>query len=413
MIAEIISIGDELLAGTTLNSNATFIAQKLFEIGIEIQRVITIGDKRDVIKQAISESMKRADFVIITGGLGPTHDDVTKTAICDYFNSRLILDSATLDKIKARFKRRGVEMVKINEEQALVPHNAEILSNQIGTAPGLLLKKEGKLLFVLPGVPYEMQLMINDQVVPRLVEKNAGQVLRTRTIRTTGVPESTLFEKLGDIANLEKYVQVAFLPQFPGVNIKLTARCKNEKICLKNLRLAENIIREKIGTAIYGYDDSPIEEIVGRILIEQKKTIAVAESCTGGLITHKLTNISGSSQYLKAGLVTYHNAAKKELLSIPDAILEKHGAVSEETARLMAQNVRELNHVDFGLSTTGIAGPTGGSDEKPVGLVFVGCSNGKQTIIEKHIFKTDRINNKTMFANAAINLLRRALLGLA
>lgn len=404
MIVEILSIGDELIEGVTVNTNATFLAQKLARIGVQVRWITAVGDEMDVMVAALRLAFDRAEVVVCTGGLGPTHDDITKKAICNLFDLKLVLNPEILAKIKARFARRGVEMAKVNEEQALIPEGVTVIENHYGTAAGILVSRDQRQMFFLPGVPFEMQHMTDDFVIPFLAEQNRGQYARALIIRTTGVPESTLFQQVGDIATLEKFGRVAFNPGFAGVDIRLTVRGSSEAECQDKLSQARAIVRDKIATAIYGYDSDTMESIIAQKLIAQNRTLATAESCTGGLIANRFTNIPGSSRFFMRGLVTYSNQAKVALLQIPESLLHAHGAVSEPVARLMAANVRELAGVDFGIATTGIAGPDGGTPEKPVGLVFVACADRKNAWVERHVFSTDRIGNKERFAQAALKL---------
>lgn len=410
MIAEILAIGDELVEGVTVNTNATFLAQQLGRIGIQTRWITAVGDEMEVMAAAMRLALERAQVVVCTGGLGPTHDDITKKAVCHLFGLRLVLNPEILAAIKARFARRGIAMAQVNEEQAMIPEGVTIIENHYGTAAGILLPGAQRWLFLLPGVPFEMQHMTNDFVIPFLARQNEGEYARSLIVRTTGVAESTLFQQVGDIAALEKFARVAFNPGFSGVDIRLTVRGASEEECQEKLSQARAILHGKIALAIYGYDTDTMESVIAKNLSAQQQTLATAESCTGGLIANRFTNIPGSSKFFMRGLVTYSNASKVELLQIPESMLQTQGAVSEPVARLMAENVRQLSGVDFGMATTGIAGPDGGTPEKPVGLVFVACADRQNSWVERHIYSTDRIGNKERFAQAALNLFYKKLI---
>lgn len=405
---EIISIGDELLIGQTVNTNAAWLAKNLMSLGVEVKWITTVGDDAEDLKNALTTAMQRSDAVITTGGIGPTHDDITKTVAAEFFESKLIFKPEILERLKRRFEKRGRKMSSTNEDQAWVPEQAQLIENPIGTAPGLIFEKDDKKCFILPGVPAEMTIMSEQTVFPMFKEQ--GQTIVQKTIRTTGLPESTTFEKLGDIKRIEKIAKVAFLPKTSGVDIRLTVKGTNEAECQKKLDRAVHIVRKNLGDYVYGTDEEELQEAVAKLLIKKRKTVAVAESCTGGLLANKLTNVSGSSDYFERGVVTYSNQAKVDILQVPEKVLEKHGAVSAETAEAMAESVRKMSGVDFGISTTGIAGPSGGTKEKPVGLVYIGVSTEKETYSKRLLFFKERLENKGRFVQAALSLLRKELL---
>jgi len=410
MKCELLTIGDELLIGQTVNTNAAWIAARLSAIGVEVRWVTTVGDDAGELRQALEIALRRADVVITTGGLGPTHDDITKEVMTDYFGGGLVVRAEILERIRKAFDRRGWQMPAVNEEQAKVPERAEIISNPVGSAPGFIFRREGKLCVVLPGVPAEMKAMMTETVLP-LLEKSAGRRhILFRTLHTTGIPESSLYERIGDVGAIRHLVKVAFLPTSTGVDIRLTAMADSLQETQRRIAEAEAWIRPRIGDRLWGADDDTLEGVVAELLFQRKKTIAVAESCTGGLLAHRLTNISGSSNYFDRGLVTYSNRAKIELLGVAEEVIATHGAVSAETAEAMAQGVRRRSGTDYGLSTTGIAGPTGGTAQKPVGLIYIGIAGPEGTEVERHIFSKDRLLNKKRGAQAALDLLRRWLL---
>lgn len=410
MRAEIISIGDEILIGQTVNTNATFIGQRLTDIGIQVKWITSVGDNREDLLEAFKIASSRADVVIATGGLGPTHDDITKEVASQFFNSDLVLQQDVLERIKKTLKSRGLRISRLVERQALVPERAQIIENEVGTAPGFLFCEGRKYFFILPGVPAEMKSMMEREVIPFLKEKSRGHFIKQKTLRTTGITESSLFEKIG-VRDIEKTVKVAFLPKPSGVDIRLTAQGVNERTCLQNLKEAEERIRERIGDYIYGYNEENLEEVVARLLLSRGMTVAVAESCTGGLLAHKLTDVPGSSRFFERGVVAYSDRAKVDVLGVPEETIRGQGAVSPEVALAMAQGVRRMSGADIGIATTGIAGPGGGTEERPVGLVYIGYVDSHRSLWERHIFKTDRVINKERAVQAALNLVRKVLKG--
>ncbi|MBN1466564.1 competence/damage-inducible protein A [candidate division KSB1 bacterium] len=410
MRVEIISVGDELLIGQTINTNASWIGEQLLNIGLMVEWVTIVGDSAEDLHLALRTAAARADVVLITGGLGPTHDDITKTVVADYFGAALILNEEVLEQVKERFRKRGLPMAKVNEGQALVPAGAEVIKNVNGTAPGMVFHRAEQLFYVMPGVPHEMKAMMTNAVLPQLKRQLHGSAIRVKKLMTTGVPESVLFERLDSLAEIEKYARVAFLPDLFGVKLRLMARGEDEAVAAANLSRAEKMVREKIGGDIYAENDLSLEEAIAASLVERGETIAVAESCTGGMIADRLTNIPGSSQFFTGAIVAYSNKLKIDVLRVPAALIEEHGAVSSEVAGAMAEGVRRVAQVDYGLAVTGIAGPTGGSIEKPVGLVFIGYADKDRCVTEKYTFADDRIGNKKRSTQAALNLVRKMML---
>lgn len=409
---EIISIGDEILMGQTINTNASWMGMRLVEIGVKPSWISTIGDDAKDLNTALVQAEERADVILITGGLGPTHDDITKSVTSDYFHSELKIDNNVLAQIKDRFRRRGISMARVNESQAQVPQKARIMNNDRGTAPGFIFEKNEKFFYIMPGVPHEMKSMMNRIVLPELTKRLKELVTRIRMLATTGIPESTLYEELGDIHRIEKFAKMAFLPNLKGVRIRLTAQADSEKNAIANLDRAECKLREHINEFIYADQDIEIEEALAHWLRERKKCVAVAESCTGGLLMDRLTNVPGSSHFFERGVCSYSNAAKTELLGVSERDIDTYGAVSEPVALQMAKGIRKLANADYGLSTTGIAGPSGGTDQKPVGLAFVGLAHENGAIVKKFTFCEDRKGNKIRSTQAALDLLRRHLLNM-
>ncbi|MFQ6003214.1 MAG: competence/damage-inducible protein A [Candidatus Zixiibacteriota bacterium] len=426
MRAEIISIGDEILYGQIADTNSPFIAEKLTGEGIKVVFSTSVGDEISKIAEAFATAQPRVDVIIATGGLGPTSDDLTKKAVVKAFKRNLVFHEKLLKDIEKSFEKRGLSMPKINQNQALLPQGAKPLANKWGVAPGIFIEEGDTFFFALPGVPQEMKWMLENEVLPILRSKKSEAFVVHRKLRTTGIPESAIYEKIGGLIDPKGELKIAFLPSYLGVDIRLvvslsnlvTANLKQKgeaeqtlvRLGQAKIEELEKKIREILGTYVYGTDDQTLEEIVGKLLLEKGKTIAVAESCTGGLIGAKFTNISGSSKYFERGVVTYSNRAKTELLGVPLDIIEKYGAVSEEVAIRMAEGVRELAKTDYGLSATGIAGPTGGTPEKPVGLTYIGFAHENDSFAYKFQFAADRNTNRERAAQAALNMVRLFLI---
>jgi len=411
MQAEVISIGDELLAGLTINSNASFIAENLLGIGIPVRWITTVGDNEDDILGAMEKAHDRAEVIIMTGGLGPTNDDISRHVVARFLDAKLILRKDVLDQIARRFKRMNRTMAPTNEIQAQIPDKADIIENRIGTAPGLQFKKDNRLFFVLPGVPSEMKRMIMKSVLPILENRAGENILCGVKLKTTGVAESELYYQIRKFTDLFPKIRLAFLPNPSGIVIRLTAREQSATDCTNLLDKGKHYIYQQVGQYIYGEDDHTLEQTVGTLLLKAGKTIAVAESCTGGLISDKLTNISGSSAYFERGVIAYSNRAKIDILNVRSDIIKKYGAVSEETAEAMARGIKKISGADIGLSTTGIAGPTGATPDKPVGFVCIGYSDDQRTFVQKYVFTRDRLWNKERFAMSALDIVRKTILG--
>jgi nicotinamide-nucleotide amidase len=411
MQSEIISIGNELLNGSTVNSNAAFIAQQLYEIGYSTENIQTIRDSSQAIETALTLSLGRAEIIIITGGLGPTHDDITVNVLSNYFSSKLIFKEDIFNKIQERFQKRGIRMPETNRSMAMVPQDAQLIENKLGTAPGLIFQSSHKLIFVLPGVPEEMKAMMEESVLPRLQQECPECQIKVDLFRTTGIPESLVYEKIAK--NLESYpsYEIAFLPKVTGVDIRIV-RKGDEIQNLEKFEKFKNILYNAVGDFIYASEGHPLEAVLGNIIKSKKLTISVAESLTGGLVQDKLTDIPGSSEYFIGGIIAYSNEAKIKLLSVSKNTLRKYGAVSEQVAQEMAEGVKEIFGTQIGISTTGIAGPGGATPEKPVGLVYIGISMELENLVRKFQFTGNREINKHRSAQAALEFLRRALLNI-
>lgn len=409
----ILTIGNELMNGRIADTNASFIAREANQQGWSVEAIMSVGDDFAAIKNRLDYLLAMTDAVICSGGLGPTADDITTEAIAKAFGLPLYTDENVLNFIKAIFTQFNLRWVDNNTKQAMFPKGAEILPNARGTAPGFCLKISGKLIFVIPGVPAEAKLMITNGVFPAL-RKHFPQdelYIVKQTIRTFGLSEAAVDNQVKDIDFKSLGVSIGFYPVFPENHIVLIAQSKNQEEARKNLQKAQDEVSAHVQDYIFAYGDKTLEEVIAGLLTEKKLTIAVAESCTGGLITSRLTDVSGSSDYLERGLVTYSNAAKIRMLGVPAEIIEKHGAVSEETARLMAEGVRKLAGTDLGLASTGIAGPTGGSKEKPVGTVYIALADSQKTICRHYAYRWDRKRNKEIFSETALFLLKNFLQG--
>ena len=415
MKAEIISIGDELLIGQVINTNQAYLAEKLNSIGIAVQRMTTVGDEEEQILEAFARGMEEHDLVLVTGGLGPTHDDITRTAVCRFFGTDLIVNEEALSRVRSFFERRGVAPRKINEDQALVPRSGLVIQNNHGTAPGFMFERNDHYLIAMPGVPFEMKAMTESFILPSFASKSSGSVIRHRTLKTTGIGESFLAEQIGDIKTLlgtDNGITLAFLPSPTGTRLRITARAKTVEEANVKVAAVERGIRSKAGKYIYAVDDEELEQTLGGLLLDRHLTIAVAESCTGGLIADRITDVPGSSAYFERSYVTYSNESKLADLGVPGDLIRSHGAVSREVAEAMALCVRLKANTDIGLSTTGIAGPAGGTPEKPVGLVWIGYSDRSVTLALKFNFGDHRQRTKERASQAALELVRRKLLSI-
>lgn len=403
--AAIIAVGDELLSGIIQDTNSSYIAQKLLEIGVEVKYKSTIPDDSTILEQELRRVVKKYDIIITSGGLGITSDDITKVSIARFLGRRLVLRDLIVEDIKRGFAARGKEMPSICYSQALVPKGATFISNPTGTAPGFALDLDGKWLIALPGVSSEMEATLEGAI--SLLPKPSDYSVAYRTIRTTGIAELKVQEMLSEVLK-DADAEIAFLPGIKGVDVRLTIR-GSEASEGDRLEVLEGKIRKKLGRYVYGRDEETLEEVIGQLLTMGKLSLSVAESCTGGLIKHRITNVSGSSTYFLGGVVAYQNDVKERLLGVPHHVLEAHGAVSKETAIHMAEGVRNLFSSDIGIGITGVAGPTGATFSKPVGLVYIGLSNTKSTEWEEHRFGGKRLDIKNQSAQAALDMLRRHL----
>lgn len=413
MFISIINIGDELLIGQTINTNSSYIGQKLSSVGFIPNVVITIGDNEETIINTFNEIIPKSDITIVTGGLGPTHDDITKKCIAKYFNDEIVLNQNLYNELVSFFEKRNRPLTKANEEQAYFPKNAIPISNKKGTAAGIYYKLDKKLFFAIPGVPFEMRAMIDDFIINEITSTfEPSKVVKMKTLLTAGIPEAYLYEQLGDINELLGNSKLAFLPGDFGVKMRITVFENSEDEADNKITEIEQRIRSLVGQYIYGVNDDTIEKIVYRLLLQRELKMAVAESCTGGLIAKRLTDIPGASEVFDRGVVVYSNSSKIELLGVNEETINKYGAVSNEVAIEMAKKIKSISGADIGLAVTGIMGPSGGTQDKPVGTVHIAICDEKSMISNKFIFGDDRDYNRNRTALYALDMLRKHLLGI-
>jgi nicotinamide-nucleotide amidase len=403
---ELITIGNEILSGNTVNTNASWIAAQLNLIGIRVRWITVISDDHHEIMTALKTAISRADLVISTGGLGPTPDDITKNALCEFFDSRLFLDNATLAHIKKLFEGRKLTMPATNQQQAMVPDKATVIENRYGTAPGLRIEHQGVRFYFLPGVPYEMRNLISEQIIPEIRHDYDPVKPAALLFRTTGLAESRLHELVTPELREFNDITVAFLPKSSGVDLRITFADNDEEYIAQLHRR----ISDRLGIHIYTGEEKLLEEVVAELLKEKQMTLGVAESFTGGLIADLFTDIPGSSHFFLGSAVTYGNSAKSQILSVNPETIKTHGAVSEETVREMVYGAQKLFSSDCAIAATGIAGPTGATSEKPVGLCYLAAVRSDRIETKRFVFGKDRRINKERGAYAGIELLRRLLL---
>ena len=417
MKLEVVTVGTELLLGLTVDTNAAELGRALAAVGAEITRHTTVADRPDAIRAAVAEGLDRAGLVLATGGLGPTRDDVTKSVVAELFGKRLVLDQAVLAGLEARFKRLGRPMPAVNRSQAEVPEGATILPNPRGTAPGLWVEDaRGRVAILLPGVPREMRGLLVEEVLPRLARRGGASgasgppaVVLSKTIRTTGVPESALAERIGAIEPEIAPLTLAYLPSTDGVDLRVTAWGLPQADAAARLAAAARRLQQLAGDHWYGDDDSDLAAVVLEALRKRRSRLGVAESCTGGLVAARIAGIPGASDTFIGGVVAYADVIKTAALKVPLDVLEAHGAVSEETVRAMAEGAQRLFSTDTSIAVTGIAGPTGGTPDKPVGTVWLAARVHTTTRAMRRVFPGDRGEIQRRSAQAALDLLRRLL----
>jgi nicotinamide-nucleotide amidase len=412
MKAEIIAIGTEIILGDLINTNTPYLCKKLAEIGIEVLSITSIPDNPTQLKETIKAAKNRANIIITIGGLGPTEDDITTKAIAQALGRRLIFKKKVSDWIKDHFKKRNLKCPKINFKQAYIPEGAICLANKIGTAPAQIIETEkNNFLIALPGPPKELKPLFEEGIIPFLKKKQkVKKVIISRTIKTTGWPESKVATKVKDILKLKGDITVGIYPHIHEVDLKITARAASLDEANKKIDKIHNILKKRLSSCIFGIDQETIESVVGKLLTLKKKRLCIAESCTGGLLSSRVTDVPGSSNYFDLGVVVYSNVEKIRLLKIKKDVLKKYGAVSSQVARSMANNLRKICDVDFALSITGIAGGGRASTKKPVGLVYISLADRKGTQVKKFLFLGSRDMIKLQATEAALDMLKKKLM---
>ncbi|MFY8036867.1 MAG: competence/damage-inducible protein A [Cyclobacteriaceae bacterium] len=410
ILAELLTIGDEILYGQIVDTNSQWMSVELDKVGIKVIRKTTVGDQEEEILTAFAEAEKRADIILITGGLGPTSDDLTKPLLAKYFDCKLEIHEEALQEITAFFKSRGREMIEPNRQQAALPVCCKKITNPIGTAPGMWFEKDGKVFMSMPGVPHEMKKMMTERVIPKLKEKFHTPNIYHKVIRTIGIGESFLAEKIALWEKaLPSHIKLAYLPSLGEVKLRLTGFSDSSTHLESEINELIEKLKPLAGDYIYGYGDEPIEVAIGKMLRERKLTLSMAESCTGGYLSHLITSVPGCSDYFLGSMVPYAYEIKMRQLGVKPEVLEKYGAVSEPTIIEMANIVRAKFNTDIGVATSGIAGPGGATPEKPVGMVWIAYSDKHHTVTKKLQISNDRAINIKMASAAVLNLIRLSL----
>jgi nicotinamide-nucleotide amidase len=405
MNAEIITIGDELLIGQVIDTNSAYMAKELNKIGVGVQQITSISDARENILAALREAAQRVKLILITGGLGPTKDDITKTTLAEYTNDRLIMHEPTLQHIESMMTARNIAMNRLNVKQAEVPEHATVIPNSCGTAPGIWFEKNGVTYISMPGVPFEMKVMMQHEILPRLQQRTTNIILH-RSLLVSGISESALALMIEQWENnLPAHIKLAYLPSGGMIRLRLSTSGADRESISRQVEAAIAELQPILGKNLLSTTDELPEELAGRLLTEKGKTVATAESCTGGNIAHALTSIAGSSNYFKGSVVAYADEIKINILHVHPSDIEQHGAVSREVVEQMARNVRELMKTDYGIATSGVAGPGGGTPEKPVGTVWVALADKSQVSPYLFHYNDVRENNIQRTTTAALNLL--------
>lgn len=410
MNTEIINIGDELLIGQVLNSNAQWMAEQLTAAGYNVRRMVIVADRMEDILGAFAEAQRRCDLVLVTGGLGPTNDDLTREALCRYYQCGMKTDPDSLQRVTSLFERRGIQLTPLNRLQADVPEASEAVPNEDGTSPGMWFDRGGKVMVALPGVPFELKSMMQRTVLPRLQQRFHAEAVVSRTILTQGIGESFLAARIAEWEkNLPAGCSLAYLPQPGIVRLRLLMRGAEKMSLQRQIDAEVERLKALIPEAVFGYNDDTLAEVVGHLLHSAGQTLATAESCTGGTIAQMITAVPGCSEWFNGSMVAYSNKVKINQLQVPAALINKHGAVSEDVVRVMAENVRNLLNADYSIAVSGIAGPDGGSPEKPVGTTWIAVAGPKGITAEKFLFGDHRGRNITRAALTALNMLRLAI----
>ncbi len=411
MRAEIITIGEELLIGQIVNTNASWLAERLNEAGVAVKQVTVVADSEPEILRALQEAFHRSDLVLMTGGLGPTRDDVTKLALCHFFDTKLVLSQKVLEDVRVLFIQRNLGLTELNRQQAMVPEAAKVIRNPNGTAPGLWLEKEDKICVAMPGVPYEMKAMVEDHVLPHLKKQRKDSYIVHHTILTQGIGESFLSEIIAGWENsLPPFIKLAYLPSPGMVRLRLSASGAREAELIKALSGEKEKLLKLIPQYVWGFDRDTLEGVIGKLLVEKGLTVSTAESCTGGFLAHKITSVAGSSTYFMGSIVAYANELKSRFLWVNKKLIEKHGAVSREVVEAMALNGCQTMSSDFCVATSGIAGPGGGTPEKPVGTVWIAVAFREKVSSRLLHLGDQRDRNITRASLSALAMLREKIL---
>lgn len=411
MNAEIITIGDEILIGQIIDTNSSWLGSELSKIGIQVVHRTSVSDNRTAIINALEDSKKRADIILITGGLGPTKDDVTKHTLVDYFNTTLVLNQEVLDWVSSIFRKRNLPMTDTNNMQAMVPENCEVLFNRNGTAPGMWFDHDGKVFISMPGVPFEMKGIFTEEVIPKLLKKFELPVILHRTILTCNIGESFLAQKIESLENvLPPHIKLAYLPSVGLVRLRFSGTHSREDFLRGEMDDIIAHLYELVGSYIYGEEDDSLEKNVGLLLKGAEQTVATAESCTGGYIAHLITSVPGSSAYYKGSIVSYANEVKINELGVTPETLKSVGAVSEACVTQMAEGIRKKFNTSYAIATSGIAGPDGGTAEKPVGTVWIAVSSAKHTIAKQFSMGDHRERTIQRTAIQALDMLRKEIM---
>ena len=413
MTAQIITIGDEILIGQIIDTNSAWMGQQLNMQGIQVGKIVTVSDTHKDITEAVDAALSEADIILLTGGLGPTKDDITKKALADYFGVDMRFSESTYNRIQRLFQKFGKSMTKAHHEQSYMPANADILMNKMGTAPGMWFEHKGKVLVSMPGVPYEMKYLMEAEVLPKLKKQFPGKPIAHRTILTVGEGESRIADLIDPfIEALPANIKMAYLPGTGQVRLRLTGTGddENELNALLDKKVEE--LKPLIAELVFGFEKEKLEEVVGRMFLEKGKTLATAESCTGGFLAHKITSIPGSSAYFMGSVIAYSNAVKMNQLSVKPDTLKNHGAVSEETVKEMMQGALDLLKTDLAIAISGVAGPDGGTPEKPVGTIWIAIGDKNNTKTYQLNLWKDRMKNIEYTTTVALNVIRKFLLEL-
>ncbi len=407
ILAELLTIGDEILFGQIVDTNSQWMSVALDQVGIRVIRKTSIGDQENEILTAVAEAESRADIILITGGLGPTSDDITKPCLAKYFDCKLEIHEEALAEVREFFVSRGRELTEVNRQQAALPACCTKITNVIGTAPGMWFEKNGKIFVAMPGVPHEMKRMMTERIVPKLLETFKTPTILHKIIRTVGIGESVLAERISPWEkSLPDHIKIAYLPGLGEVKVRLTAMGDSKENLKAELDALTASVQPLAGDYIYGYGDETLEEVIGKILRAKKLTLSIAESCTGGFLSHLVTSVPGCSDYFLGSMIPYAYEIKMRQLGVKPEVLEKNGAVSEPTIIEMANIVRAKFNTDIGVATSGIAGPGGATPDKPVGMIWIAYSDKHHTITRKLQLSKDRMINIRMASVAVLNLIR-------